>query len=106
MKNIVLVGGNGKWGQNYISTLKYFQDINLQVATRENWKQLIDKNPDGVIVATPPDSHIEIASYSLSKNIATMIEKPLALSLQEAETLKQFTAPILVNHIQLFTKGI
>jgi hypothetical protein len=33
-----------------------------------------------------------------------MVEKPLSLSLKEAETLKQFSAPILVNHIDMFSK--
>lgn len=102
--NIVLVGA-GAWGKNYISTLKNFPEVNLIVATRKNWKQLIDNNPNGVIIATPPDSHIEIASYALQKNIAVMIEKPLALSLDEVKKIEEFNAPILVNHIQLFTEA-
>ena len=104
MKHNILLIGRGHWGKNYISTLtNYFPDISLKVANRESWKSLIDEKPDGVIIATPPQSHIEIASYALEKNIAVMIEKPLALSLSEAEKLKQYTAPILVNHIYLFS---
>lgn len=103
--NIVLVG-NGKWGKNYVSTIQnYFPDINLIVANRSNWQDLIDKNPNGVIIATPPNSHIEIASYALMSDIPVMIEKPLSLSLKEAETLNIFSAPILVNHIHLFSEG-
>lgn len=100
MKNIVLIGA-GKWGKNYITTLASFEGINLSVATRDTWKQLIDGKPDGVIIATPPSSHIEIASYALERNIATMIEKPLCLSSQELSSI-QATAPVLVNHIHLF----
>jgi predicted dehydrogenase len=101
---LVLVGGNGKWGQKYVSTLlTQFENFEFKIADRNNWKSLIDELPDGVIVCTQPSSHIEIASYSLSKNIPTMIEKPLSLSLMEAEKLKQFTAPILVDHIHLFS---
>lgn len=102
MYNLLLIGA-GRWGQNYISTLSAFTNVKLHIANRENWKQLINEKPDGVIVCTPPDSHIEIASYSLDKNIPTIIEKPLSLSLQEAEILKQFTSLILVNHIHLFS---
>lgn len=100
--NILLVG-NGKWGKNYISTLNNFPEVNLTIATRQNWKQLVDRNPNGVIIATPPDSHIEIASYALKKDIPIMIEKPLALSLDEVKKLEGFAAPILVNYIHLFS---
>lgn len=99
--NILLIGV-GKWGKKYISTLKNFHDVHLTTATRENWQQLIDAKPDGVIISTPPDSHIEIALYALDKNIPVMIEKPLSLSLNEAKQLEKFKIPILVNHIHLF----
>lgn len=103
MKNIVLVGA-GKWGQNYIKTLAGF-DVKLMVANRSNWKNLIDENPDGVIIATPPDSHIEIAKYSLSRDIPTMIEKPVCLSSQELEMLEEYNAAVLINHIHLFSQA-
>lgn len=102
MINLLLIG-KGVWGQKYISTLSSFPNILLNIATRDNWKNLINNNPDGIIVCTPPQSHVEIASYALEKNIPSMIEKPLSLSLKEAETLKRYTAPILVNHIHLFS---
>lgn len=101
----LLIVGVGKWGQNYVSTLSSFNDVELKTANRHNWKQLVDEMPDGVIVCTPPESHVEIATYALQKNIPTMIEKPLALSLSEAQSLAQFQAPILVNHIHLFSQA-
>lgn len=101
---LVLVG-NGKWGKNYVNTLTSFPDITLQIANRDNWKSLINDLPDGVIICTPPSSHVEIASHSLSKNIPTMIEKPLSLSLLEAQQLQTFKSPILVNHIHLFAEA-
>jgi hypothetical protein len=102
MKNLLLIG-NGKWGQKYISTLSAFPNVKLQVATRSNWKSLVDERPDGVMVCTPPESHVELAAYSLEKDIPTMIEKPLSLSVAEASILQKFSAPILVNHIHLFS---
>lgn len=101
MTNLLLIG-NGKWGKNYVSTLSEFPGVSLTIANRQNWKHLIDQDPDGVMICTPPQSHIEIASYALERDIPTMIEKPLALSLGEAQILRQYTAPILVNHIHLF----
>jgi predicted dehydrogenase len=102
---LVIIGGNGKWGQKYISTLSEIPNIEYKIADRNNWKSLIDELPDGVIVCTPPDSHIEIASYALDKNIPTMIEKPLSLSLYEAKKLEKYTTPILINNIHLFSNA-
>jgi hypothetical protein len=103
MYNVVIVG-NGSWAQIYKSTIqKSFPNINLISANRPNWKSQIDNKPDGIIVCTPPQSHIEISSYALEKSIPVMCEKPLSLSLKEAEILKQYNAPILVNHIHLFS---
>jgi predicted dehydrogenase len=101
MTNLLLIGA-GKWGQNYIQTLSTFPQVSLTIATRSNWQQLINQRPEGVIICTPPQSHVEIASYALERNIPTMIEKPLSLSLAEARQLQQYSAPILVNHIHLF----
>jgi len=102
MKNILLIGA-GNWGQKYISIISAISNINLIIANRNNWRSLIDQHPNGTIICTPPQYHIEIAKYSLSNNIPTMIEKPLSLSYIEAMQLSKFTAPILVNHIHLFS---
>lgn len=101
----LLLVGAGKWGQKYISTLSKYSNIKLEIANRDNWKQLIDSKPDGVMICTPPRSHIEIAEFALQRNIPTMIEKPLSLSLEEALILNNYRhIPILVNHIHLFSE--
>jgi predicted dehydrogenase len=101
--NLVLVGGLGKWGKNYLSTLNTFRQVSVTIANRHNWQDLLDQKPDGVLIVTPPQSHVEIASYAMQKNIPVMCEKPLALSLAEAEELNWYSSPILVNHIHLFS---
>lgn len=105
MIKIILVG-SGKWGQNYIKTLsEQFPNVKLFIANRDNWEILINEGADGVIVCTPPSSHVKIASHSLDLGIPTMIEKPLSLSFESAQLLNNFTAPILVNHIHLFSNA-
>lgn len=99
----LLLIGSGTWGKNYIKTLQDF-NVQLFIATRHNWRQLIDENPDGVMICTPPQFHVEIAHYSLSRNIPTMIEKPLSLSMKELTSLKGFSTPILVNYVYLFSE--
>lgn len=104
MLKLILIG-SGQWGQKYVSTLNAFKNINLIVANRDNWKSLIDEGCDGVLVCTPPESHIDIARYSILKDIPTMIEKPVALSCKALESimLRGGGPPILVNHIHLFS---
>lgn len=98
--NILLVG-NGRWGKNYVTTIKEFSNIKLLIATKENWKTF--ENISGVIIATNPDSHITIASHFLSKNIPILIEKPVSLKLKGLYSIEQYNDLILVNYGQLFT---
>lgn len=101
---LILVG-YGAWAKKYEETISKIDYITLKIAHRADWRQAIDDGADGVIVCTPPSSHVEIATYALGKNIPTMIEKPLSLSHNEALILKEFQAPILVNNIHLFSEN-
>jgi len=101
----ILLIGAGAWGQRYIDTFKQWSQIELCIATRQDWQKNVKQSPDGVIICTPPSSHIEITRYILQHHLPVMIEKPLALTYQEASQLipLQTNAPILVNHIHLFS---
>lgn len=101
----LLLIGAGKWGQKYISTISSIPNITLDIANRSNWKIKINEYPDGVLICTPPQSHVEIADYAMSRQIPVMVEKPLSLSSDEAAQLKIYDVPILVNHIHLFSEG-
>src|SRR5262249_39936510 len=61
---------------------------------------------DGIIIATPAATHAGIAKELLHHSYDLLIEKPLALSLQEALEIqalsKKAGAHILVGHIQLY----
>lgn len=100
-KRIIHIG-TGPWGKNYLTAYKDFP-VSVTVATRDTWKQLIEEMPDGVVICTPPDTHCEIAQHALTREIPVMIEKPLALSYNEAKMLSVYRTPILVNHIYLFS---
>ena len=51
-----------------------------------DWRELIDK-VDAVSVATPTETHAEIACAFLEKGIHTLVEKPIATSLEEADRI-------------------
>lgn len=54
----------------------------------ENYKEMIDNESlDLIAIATDSGSHYEIAKYCLEKGIHLIIEKPIALSLKDADTI-------------------
>lgn len=75
------------------------------IPSRE-WRKLIGAPVDAFIVATPPDTHEEICTALLDAGRPVMVEKPLALSANEANRIVGATertgVPIIVNHQHLF----
>lgn len=63
------------------------------------YKQLLAQQPDGVIIASPSNTHVEICIEALKRGIHVLVEKPLALSVAEAERIK---AVLSHNSGQLF----
>ncbi len=101
-RSLVLIG-NGKWGQNYVTTIKEsFPDVSLTVTNKTYWKACVDVGADGVIIATQPDSHVDIALFALERGIPCMIEKPLALTYADGVRLKPYADKVMVNYIHLF----
>ena len=54
-----------------------------------DYKLMIDENPDldFVAIATPSGKHAEIALYCISKHINVLIEKPIAMSIEDADKI-------------------
>ena len=113
--------GAGYWGRAFIATAADLPQIHLAAMASRNRasRELIGADcalhaawPDmlaagglaGVIIATPPASHAEIAGAALQRNLAVMIEKPLTLDPAEAEVLREAAAGAIaqVDHTDLF----
>ena len=54
-----------------------------------DWRDLLELDPDLVIVATPIDLHYEMARGALSTGAAVLCEKPFTLDVQQAEELTE-----------------
>ncbi|MBU0952203.1 MAG: Gfo/Idh/MocA family oxidoreductase [Elusimicrobia bacterium] len=116
--------GAGRWGKRYIETLNRMPDINLAYLASRNpesvslvpstckvtpdWRNLLENTGlDGIIIATPPETHLEIAIESIHAGIPVLIEKPMTISLPAAQNLVKEAADcgilIMVGHTHLFS---
>ena len=55
-------------------------------ASFTDWHELLDK-VDAVSIATPTETHCEIACAFLEKGVHVLVEKPIALTLDEADKM-------------------
>jgi predicted dehydrogenase len=115
--------GAGRWGTNFIRTIRGLDGVVLSVLCSRNpassglvdsdckiihdWHDLLAGGLcDGVIIATPPQTHAEILRAMILARMPSLVEKPLTLDLLEAvglqQLLRQNPMPVLVDHIYLF----
>jgi len=115
--------GAGRWGKNFIRTIRRLDGVTLSALCSRHpdsrglvdspctilrdWHDLVGNDLcDGVIIATPPDTHAEILGTMIHAHLPSMVEKPLTLDLREAldlqQLLRQYPTPVLVDHTYLF----
>ncbi|MER7015128.1 Gfo/Idh/MocA family oxidoreductase [Saccharopolyspora sp. NPDC000359] len=100
----VAVVGYGYWGSKHVRVLSTLPGVNVVVVDEDparlaeaqrNFPSAIPARSladvvdlvDGVVVATPPTTHAEIAAQALKWNKHTLVEKPLATSVRDAHEL-------------------
>ncbi|NVL89467.1 MAG: Gfo/Idh/MocA family oxidoreductase [Desulfobacterales bacterium] len=127
MNNIAVIG-SGYWGKNLvrnfdelgalhticdknIATLRSFQEKYPEKKFQTSY-ELVLKNPaiDAVVIATPAETHFELAKKGLLAGKHVFVEKPLALVVSEAETLCEIAfrrnLKLMVGHILLYHPAI
>lgn len=76
-----------------ISTLleKYDLQNNTSIAHYTDYKKMIEDNPEIELVAIATDSgvHAEISLYCIDHGINIIVEKPMAMSMMDAEKIVQ-----------------
>ncbi len=97
---IIGYGGFGQflhnsWGKNRriniiaLSDIKYDANIANEMKFYLDWRQLVaDPDIDIVAIATPPDTHPEIAIAAIENQKHVILEKPLAINLADAKKIK------------------
>ena len=88
-----------------------FKDKTLNVKEYTDYKEMLEKeNLELVAIATESGKHAEIAIECIKKGCNVIIEKPIALSLDDAEkiieTAKQYNVKVCACHQNRFNKSI
>lgn len=119
MVRLALIGA-GRWGKKYFATALHMPgckityvcsphadgntDIPSDVVRVTDHRDLLQFHDiDGIIIATPPATHISIALTFVKTNIPLLIEKPLSPSLFETlafrEEVKKRKVRVMVGHV-------
>lgn len=122
------VFGAGAWGRNHVRTLAALPEVELTtvcdiaadrraaverqypgVAVTERADRALDAC-EAVVIATPAASHAPLARQAVERGLPVLIEKPLALSVREAERVADLAeakgVPVLVGHLLLFHPAV
>lgn len=118
IKNIVLIG-YGKIGKRYLAILKQKKKVNTIILRK---KKIISKkikfinslknvqNVDGVIIASPLNTHYEYAKYFLKKRVPILLEKPICENLRQAKKLQYFSntnkTSLIINYSDLYDPNL
>jgi len=114
------VVGCGYWGSKHLRVLRAMRDVTGVVAIDASEQRLAEAQRlmtdvtcarsldevvhdlDGVVVATPPRTHVELASAAIEAGTAVLVEKPLATSARDARMLVEESVarsvPLMVGH--------
>ena len=126
-KSKVCVVGGGAWGANHIKTLdklgvlgavvekdkSLLRDFKKQYSYIDSFKRIdesLERDFDGYILATPAETHFELAKKIIKYKKDLLVEKPLTLSIEESEILVQLSkennVSLMVGHVLLFHPAI
>ena len=91
--------------------LEKMQDSSLNVNVYTDYKKMIEKeNIDVVTIATESGYHAQIAIYAMNKGKNAIVEKPMALSIKDADEMIEVAdknnVKLCINHQNRFNKPI
>lgn len=119
--------GVGRWGRNYVRTLASgaVPGASLAAIASRNpetaslapegvslvpdWRSLLDAGLDGLIIATPPATHLElIEAVAVDAALPILVEKPIIGHQDDcdaaARLLDAATAPVMVGNTHVFSE--
>ena len=118
--------GAGRWGKNYITSIASVPGARLVAVASRNpitaalvpagcrivgeWRRIVEAaDIDGIVVASPPATHVEILGAAIQAGKPVMIEKPTVVSAEQAQSVRQLlvdrSATIVVDHVHLYDQA-
>lgn len=102
---------------NLVAIVDLREDIGKPLAQKFNakfytdYKKMLDiEKPDAVSVVVPTQFHKEVAIECLNRKIATLVEKPIAHTVEDAEAILESAhknkTTLMVGHIERFNPAI
>ena len=86
--------------------MKAFLDLHKDVRGTTDYKDILKSDVDLVAIATPPETHYQIATDCLEANKHVLVEKPLTLSSKSSEELIELSErknlKLFVDHTFVF----
>lgn len=122
--------GCGYWGPNLVRVFNEIEGVKLVsvsdlragrrefikkrfplVNTPSAYEELIhDVNIDAIVIATPPETHYSIAQEALRAGKHILVEKPLALTSEDAERIIEsayrYGKSVAVGHLFLYAPAV
>jgi predicted dehydrogenase len=90
--------------------LQHMQTLYPRVCTTTDYRQVLDSDVDGVVIATSVGSHYKLGSEALEAGKHVLMEKPLAATVMEAADLVErackLRRTLLVGHTFLYNPAV
>ncbi|MCX7879308.1 MAG: Gfo/Idh/MocA family oxidoreductase [Ignavibacteria bacterium] len=125
----IAIIGLGYWGSNIVRIFNQLADVNKtflydidenkiykHLRTNPNnekvssLQEIVDRGVDAVVISTPPSTHFELTKYFLEKKINVLVEKPLALNVEDAKSLiaisKENNVKLMVDHTFVYNDAV
>lgn len=126
-KPLLGIAGAGKWGANHVATaaslgvlgaicdadsalLGKTWDKHPEATATLRFDELLRMPIDAVVVATPAQTHAQLALAAIAAGKHVFVEKPLALSVLDAQMIvaeaRRKGVHVFVGHIVLYQQGV
>jgi UDP-2-acetamido-3-amino-2,3-dideoxy-glucuronate N-acetyltransferase len=126
-KPMLGIAGAGKWGANHVATaaslgalgaicdadatsLGRIWDGYPEATVTTRFEDLVEMPIDAVVIATPAQTHAQLALAAIAARKHVFIEKPLALSVFDAKFIvteaRRKGVHVFVGHIVLYQQGV
>lgn len=113
--------GHGVWGRQHARVLRKLEALRWVYDNRAEQLEKVtnavdslpfiweDEKVEGVVIATPPDTHYRIAAAALQAGKHVLVEKPMTTKVGDAQLLKEAAdkagLTLMVGHIMRYHTG-